>query len=545
MARSPGFPISEASDIVAAVSRWTWLLLVIALWPLRVAAQSSTHVEVYASGLVNPKALAFGADGTLYVAESGKPGEVMVPLPVNFGGTGPVGTNARVSRIPAGGQRQDLVTGLPNVGLYGGIEMLGATGVAFLGGTLYELAAGHITVSPTLSRVTPDGTLQPVADIGAFNRLHPVPGDNGDAVPMGNPYDLVVLGNNLYITDGNYNRVLKVTPDGSVSLLTDFGGDPTSVGAAAGPDGNLYVAQFGVAPYTPGTGRVDRVTPDGTVTSGAVTGLTTPIDVAFAPDGTMYVLQYAAQFNADRLRYVPGGGEVRRVNADGSTSAVVTGLMFPSGMTFGPDGALYVSNYGNESNDGQGQVLRVTLGSQVVVGPSVAAPDESKSYALAQPTPVGQASASTEVVGTVDFIEPTDPMQWGFEPKSMTVQVGQAIKFTNTGKIAHTATQSQGAFDTGFLKNNESATLTFDTPGTFAYFCQPHPWMQGTIVVEGQARAGSAAASAPISGTAEEDAPPPSIGVGRAVIFAIIIVGLVFAVAFAATRSKRGGNART
>src|SRR5207237_4970139 len=118
-----------------------------------------------------------------------------------FGGTGPVGTNARLSRILPGGQRQDFVTGLPNVGLYGGIEMLGATGVAVLGGTLYELAAGHITVSPALSRVTPDGKLQPVADIGAFNRLHPVRGDNGDAVRMGNPYDVVVLGDDLYVTD--------------------------------------------------------------------------------------------------------------------------------------------------------------------------------------------------------------------------------------------------------------------------------------------------------------------------------------------------------
>jgi plastocyanin/sugar lactone lactonase YvrE len=525
------------------MSRWICALLLFALLPATASAQPATQVEVYASGLVNPKGMAFGADGTLYVAESGKPGDVMVPLPVNFGGTGPVGTNARLSRIPPGGQRQDFVTGLPNVGLYGGIEMLGATGVAMLGGTLYELAAGHITVSPALSRVTPDGVLQPVADIGAFNRLHPVGGDNGDAVPMGNPYDLVAFGGNFYITDGNYNRILKVTPEGTVSLFADFGGDPTSVGAAAGSDGNLYVAQFGVAPYTPGTGRVDRVAQDGTITQGAVTGLTTPVDVAFAPDGTMYVLQFAAQFNPERLRYVPSGGEVRRVNADGSTTAIVSGLMFPTAMTFGPDGALYVTNYGNESNDGQGQVLRVALGTQSAAGPSVPAPDESKSYALAQPTPVGQAAASTEVAGSVSMVEPTDPMQWGFEPKNITVQVGQAIKFTNTGKIAHTATQSQGAFDTGFLKSNESATLTFDTPGTFTYFCQPHPWMVGTIVVEGQQRS-AAAAAAPVVSTAEENAAPPTIGAGRAALFGGLIIGLVFVGALAATRSKRRGNTR-
>jgi sugar lactone lactonase YvrE len=329
---------------------------------LPVSAQTPTQVEVYARDLVNPKGLAFSPDGTLYVAESGAPGEVMVPLPVNFGGKGPIGTNARISRIAPGGPRQDFVTGLPNVGLYGGIEMLGATGVAFLGGALYEAAAGHMTVSPALSRVSAEGRLERVADLGAYNRAHPVTRENGDAVPMGNPFALVALDGSLYVTDGNYNRVLKIATDGRVSTLVDFTGDPTSVGAAAGPDANLYVAQFGLAPYTPGSGRIDRVAPDGTVTEGAVRNLTTPIDVAFAPDGTMYVLQFAAHFDPQRLRYQPSGGEVRQVNADGTTSLVVSDLMFPTHMTFGPDGALFVSNYGNESNAGEGQILRIVTG---------------------------------------------------------------------------------------------------------------------------------------------------------------------------------------
>jgi plastocyanin/sugar lactone lactonase YvrE len=524
------------------VYRWSLpLVVVVALWGAPASAQTATQVDVYARGLVNPKGMVFTPDGTLYVAESGKPGEVMVPLPVNFGGTGPIGTNARVSRIPPGGQRQDFVTGLPNVGLYGGIEMLGATGMAVLGGTLYELAAGHITVSPALSRVTPDGTLQHVADIGAFNRAHPVGGDNGDAVPMGNPFDVVALGDNLYVTDGNFNRVLKITPAGTITLFADFGGDPTSVGAAAGSDGNLYVAQFGAAPYAPGSSRVDRVAPDGSITRGVVSNLTTPVDVAFARDGTMFVLQYAAQFNAERLRYVPSGGEVRRVNPDGTTSAVVSGLMFPTGMTFGPDGALYVTNYGNESNDGQGQVLRVVIGSQPAAGPAVPAPDESKSYALAQPTPVGQAAGSADIGGTVSMVEPADPTQWGFEPKSLTVQVGQAVKFTNTGKIAHTATQSQGAFDTGFLKGGESATLKFDAPGTFTFFCQPHPWMLGTIEVQGQAPAAASNVAPPLASTPEENEPAPTIGALRAGIFVAVIIGLVFVLGFAAARSKPPG----
>jgi plastocyanin len=510
------------------------------LWSGRASAQTQTQVEVYASGLVNPKGMVFAPDGTLYVAEAGKPGQVMVPLPVNFGGTGPIGTNGRISRIPPGGQRQDFVTGLPNVGLYGGIEMLGPTGMAFLGGVLYEVAAGHITVSPAVSRVGTDGKLQHVADLGAYNRTHPASRENGDAVPLGNPFDVVALGGNLYITDGNYQRIFKVSPTGTITTLVDFPGDPTTVGAAAGPDGSLYVAQFGAAPYTPGSSRVDRVALDGTVTTGVVKNLTTPVDVAFGPDGTLYVLQFAAQFDPARLRYVPSGGEVRQVNSDGTTRSVVSGLMFPTAMTFGPDGALYVSNYGNESNDGQGQILRVVPGSEPGAAPAVPLPDESKSYALAQPTPVGQAAATAEVAGTVSMVEPDDTTQWGFDPKTLTLQVGQAIRFTNSGKIGHTATQSQGVFDTGFLKAGESATLIFDTPGTFTYFCQPHPWMQGTVEVQGQAA--SANLAPPVASPAEENQPPPTIGAVRAGVFVGAIIVFLFGLGYATTRSKRRPN---
>ena len=45
-------------------------------------AVGPTRVSFYASDLYNPKVMAFGPDGTLYVAESGPPGNVTVPLPL-------------------------------------------------------------------------------------------------------------------------------------------------------------------------------------------------------------------------------------------------------------------------------------------------------------------------------------------------------------------------------------------------------------------------------------------------------------------------------
>ncbi|MDQ3548664.1 MAG: ScyD/ScyE family protein [Chloroflexota bacterium] len=494
-------------------------------------AQSETTVEIYASGLVNPKGMAFAEDGTLYVAESGSPGDVMVPLPVNFGGEGPIGTTARVSKIPPGGEREDAITGLPNIGLYGGVEMLGAGSVANLDGQLYELAAGHMTVSPALSRINANDELEPIADIGAYNKANPPPPSNGDAVPLGNPYDLVASEGNLYVTDGNFNRVLKVTPEGEISIFAAWENSPVTVGAGVGPDGNIYVAQFSPAPYTPGSARIDRIDLDGTITEGVVTNITTPIDVAFAPDGTMYILQYSAEFSPEQKRYVAFGGEVQRVLPDGSVEPIVTNLVFPSALEFGPDGALYVTNYGNEANEGQGQILRVVPGSTTVEGPDVPAPDETGSYTNVQPTAI--PIEGVEPVGEVAIIEPADALQWGYDPPSITIETGQALTFTNNGRIGHTATASDGEFDTGLLENAQSATILFENPGEFAYFCQPHPWMLGTVIVEGEPT-GDATTAAAI----QDEPNPPSISFARAAIFAGILIALVFGAGYAMRRPK-------
>lgn len=41
---------------------------------------------------------------------------------------------------------------------------------------------------------------------------------------------------------------------------------------------------------------------------------------------------------------------------------IATGLSFPTAMTFGPDGALYVSNLGfGGPTPGLGQILRITV----------------------------------------------------------------------------------------------------------------------------------------------------------------------------------------
>ena len=74
-----------------------------------------------------------------------------------------------------------------------------------------------------------------------------------------------------------------------------------------------------------------------------------------------------------------------------------------------------------------------------------------------------------------------------FSPATITVHVGDTITWTNNGPSPHTATASNGSFNTGTLKKGQSASHTFTQAGTFAYICTIHPFMHGTVVVLAQA----------------------------------------------------------
>jgi plastocyanin len=70
-----------------------------------------------------------------------------------------------------------------------------------------------------------------------------------------------------------------------------------------------------------------------------------------------------------------------------------------------------------------------------------------------------------------------------FTPASITIHVGDTVTWTNHGPSAHTATANNGSFNTGVLQKGQSASHTFNTPGTFTYICSIHPFMHGTVVV--------------------------------------------------------------
>ena len=65
------------------------------------------------------------------------------------------------------------------------------------------------------------------------------------------------------------------------------------------------------------------------------------------------------------------------------------------------------------------------------------------------------------------------------------VPVGTTVVVVNTDAVPHTWTAEDGTFDSGALGEGDTFEFTFTEAGEYAYFCNFHPSMTGTIVVTG------------------------------------------------------------
>jgi len=74
---------------------------------------------------------------------------------------------------------------------------------------------------------------------------------------------------------------------------------------------------------------------------------------------------------------------------------------------------------------------------------------------------------------------------FAFAPDSRSVKVGDSVTWTNQDGATHTVTADDGAFDSGNLAGGKSFSFTFDEAGTFAYHCNIHRRMTGTVTVTG------------------------------------------------------------
>lgn len=68
-------------------------------------------------------------------------------------------------------------------------------------------------------------------------------------------------------------------------------------------------------------------------------------------------------------------------------------------------------------------------------------------------------------------------------PSGLSVAAGSAISWTNGDSTNHTVTLDDGSCDTP-VNAGETVTVTYNTPGTFAFHCTIHPNMTGSLEVK-------------------------------------------------------------
>jgi len=126
--------------------------------------------------------------------------------------------------------------------------------------------------------------------------------------------------------------------------------------------------------------------------------------------------------------------------------------------------------------------------------------------------------------GSASAVGPTaiSIVDMSFQPADATIQAGDAVTWTVTKAIADphsvtsgTPSDSGKVFDskTTLHANGDTFSYTFDTAGTFQYYCIVHPTqMHGTITVLGAAGSGAPGGSPGASTAPGASAAPGSSG---------------------------------
>jgi hypothetical protein len=360
---------AQGSRMGSVVSILANLLVLCSLSVESVSAQS---FEVIASGLDNPRGLAFGPAGALYVVEAGRGGDGPCTDYELYGNIECFGFSGAVTRIWQGRQER-IVTGLhslahPDSGNFA----FGPHDISFQGnGVAYVVVGGCFPgVGPfgggcgELIRLQPKGTWKTIANLLDYE----VANNPDGSTLFSDPYGVLALPGRRIVVDAAANTVLRVTPHGEITTLAvlparlmeapdgsliSIESVPTS--AAQGPDGALYVGELSGDFAPVGSARVYRIPPGGAPQVYAE-GFTTVIDIAFDRHGRLLVLEIAK----NSLESGDQTGALIRLNPDGSRETLLSdGLKTPTAVAVGADHALYISNCG--TCGGVGEVIRVVV----------------------------------------------------------------------------------------------------------------------------------------------------------------------------------------
>ncbi len=302
---------------------------------------------------------------------------------------------------------------------------------------------------------------------------------------------------------------LAITPDGSRVLVAGFGTDmvsaidtstntvtwrvavPNPHNFAVSPDGQTAY----VASQKAGSPSLAILSLAGQNQVGSVPLPNTPRALSFSPDGSQLwfteagvdEVQVLDPTNNEVMATIPvgasphhplftpngqlglvvsqGPGELWLLDpaTDTSTATVKVGDM-PHWIATTPDGqTAYVTN--ESSND-----LSVVDLTTATVIDTIPVGDAPRKIVVQRAAP--RASATSATIA-----------QFAFSPATVSVASGQSVTWTNADPVQHTATSDSPGWDSGPLSPDGTFTTTFTTPGTYAYHCNIHPFMHGTVIV--------------------------------------------------------------
>jgi plastocyanin len=130
---------------------------------------------------------------------------------------------------------------------------------------------------------------------------------------------------------------------------------------------------------------------------------------------------------------------------------------------------------------GQGMAAQITVVEEGGQPPPEAEPPE------AQPTEESPTPEPTEAPPEPEEVS-VNMLDFTYEPLDITVSSGSTITWINAGEFEHSATADDGTWDTGVYGSGDQASIIFDTPGTYQYYCTLHGTpggngMSGTVTV--------------------------------------------------------------
>lgn len=384
------------------------------------AAVAAPQVDVIASGLKNPRGLAFAPDGTLFVTEAGVGGNGECRV-LSDGQTSCYGETGSVLRLDLSGRKEParVLRGLPSLAAAGGFGALGPQAIAFtaagqgkvilglashadareglgrkayLFGRALDVPYVHHAAPPTASPVSKGVATADVTLVGGDNEKAPVDfaayedaNDPGGEGSDSNPIGITGVGTHFVVADAGGNSLLNVAGNHAIGTLATFGprdvpappflGLPPGAtipmqavptGVASGPDGAIYVGQLTGFPFPVGAANIYRVPAQGGTPAVHASGFTNIIGLAFDASDRLYVLQIGNGLAGGDGPPLNSPGKLIRLNADGTQTVIYDQLFYPGGLAIGPDGAAYVTNFGIVPGPVAGfptggQVLRITL----------------------------------------------------------------------------------------------------------------------------------------------------------------------------------------